>query len=72
MRCDVVVVVEIANYSKWARLVLDKLQIYQAMNIISAYDELSTPAYLACKMGKVCHRQEGKTALFTFRSENKL
>lgn len=41
--------------------VLDKLQIYQPMNIRSAYDELSTPAYLACKMGKVCHRQAGKT-----------
>lgn len=31
--------VEIANYTKWARQVLDKLHIYQPMNIILAYDE---------------------------------
>lgn len=43
--------VQIANYSKWARQVLDKLQIYQAMNIIHAYDELSTSAYFTGKMG---------------------
>lgn len=46
-------VVEIDNYSKWSRQVLNRLQIYQAMNIRNAYDEVARPFSLLDRRGEV-------------------